>query len=179
MSPKILELNFAPEQLPSTLEIVETAKDRFVLTAESLATLTESQLEWLNGNFCINIRDYQKLVDFRTDLIKTIDEDLLSMKTLQINSMADTNTVYSEINLSDDSILENEMPDVLSYFNQRIDSALEAKACSAQLSSNNLPTNILLDTNDSLDFQDNDSERILEAQPAGDNFKSYFFQFYR
>jgi hypothetical protein len=42
MSTKILELNFAPDQLPSTLEIVETAKDRFVLTAESLASLTGS-----------------------------------------------------------------------------------------------------------------------------------------
>jgi hypothetical protein len=42
MSTKILELNFAPEELPSTLEIVETAKDRFVLTAESLDSLTES-----------------------------------------------------------------------------------------------------------------------------------------
>jgi hypothetical protein len=131
MSTKILELNFAPDLLPSKVEIVETAKDRFVLTAESLATLTESLLEWLNGNFSINIRDYQRLVDFRADLIKSIDEDLLSMKTLQINSMADTNTVYSEINLSDDSINDNEMPDVLSYFNQRIDSALEGKAGSA------------------------------------------------
>ena len=50
------------------------------------------------------------------------------MKTLQINSMGDTNTVYSEIKSNDDSILDNEMPDVLSYFNERIDSALEAKA---------------------------------------------------
>jgi hypothetical protein len=42
MSTKILELNFAPGHLPSTLEIVETAKDRFALTAESLASLTGS-----------------------------------------------------------------------------------------------------------------------------------------
>jgi hypothetical protein len=61
----------------------------------------------------------------RADLIKTINEDLLSMKTLQINSMGDTNTVYSEIYANDDSILDNEMPDVLSYFNERIDLALE------------------------------------------------------
>jgi hypothetical protein len=67
------------------------------------------------------------LLDFRADLIKTIDEDLLSMKTLQINSMGDTDTVYSEINPSDDSILDIEMPDVMSYFNQRIDSAFERK----------------------------------------------------
>jgi hypothetical protein len=38
----ILELNFAPDQLPSTLEIVETAKDRFALTVESVASLTDS-----------------------------------------------------------------------------------------------------------------------------------------
>jgi hypothetical protein len=49
------------------------------------------------------------------------------MKTLQLKSMGDTNTVYSEIYPGDDSILENEMPDVLSYFNTRIDSALERK----------------------------------------------------
>ena len=42
MPTKILELNFAPEELPSTLDIVETAKDRFALTAESLASITES-----------------------------------------------------------------------------------------------------------------------------------------
>jgi hypothetical protein len=42
MSTKVLDLSFAPEQLPSTLEIVETAKDRFALTNESLASLTES-----------------------------------------------------------------------------------------------------------------------------------------
>jgi hypothetical protein len=42
MSNKILELNFLPDQLPSTLHIVETAKDRFSLTAESLASLTGS-----------------------------------------------------------------------------------------------------------------------------------------
>jgi hypothetical protein len=42
MSTKILELNFAAEYLPSTLEIVETAKDRFALTAESVASLTDS-----------------------------------------------------------------------------------------------------------------------------------------
>ena len=50
------------------------------------------------------------------------------MKTLQLNSMGDTNTVYSEINPGDDSILDNEMPDVLSHFNGRIDVALESKA---------------------------------------------------
>jgi hypothetical protein len=49
------------------------------------------------------------------------------MKTLQINSIADTNTVYSEINPGDDSVLDNEMPDVMSYFNGRIDSDLERK----------------------------------------------------
>ena len=49
------------------------------------------------------------------------------MKTLQLNSMGDTNTVYSEIGPGDDSILDNEMPDVLSYFNERIDMALEKK----------------------------------------------------
>jgi WD40 repeat protein len=42
MSTKILELSFAPEWLPSTLEILETAKDRFALTAESIASVTES-----------------------------------------------------------------------------------------------------------------------------------------
>jgi hypothetical protein len=42
MSTKILELNFASDELPSTFEIVETAKDRFVLTADSLASLTDS-----------------------------------------------------------------------------------------------------------------------------------------
>jgi hypothetical protein len=47
------------------------------------------------------------LVDFRTGLIKSIDEDLLSMKTLKIKSMADTDTVYSEINPGEDSILDN------------------------------------------------------------------------
>jgi hypothetical protein len=67
----------------------------------------------------------------RADLIKTINEDLLSMKTLQINSMGDTNTVYSEIYANDDSILDNEMPDVLSYFNERIDLALERKGSPA------------------------------------------------
>jgi hypothetical protein len=41
--------------------------------------------------------------------------------------MGDTDTVYSEINPGDDSILDNEMPDVMSYFNQRIDSALVRK----------------------------------------------------
>ena len=60
--------------------------------------------------------------------MKTINEDLLSKKTLQINSMGDTNTFYSDINANDDSILDNEMPDVLSYFNDRIDLALENKA---------------------------------------------------
>jgi hypothetical protein len=42
MRPKILEINFAPDHLPSTLEILETAKDRYALTAESVASLTES-----------------------------------------------------------------------------------------------------------------------------------------
>ncbi len=42
MSTKILEVKFAPKWLPSTLKIVETATDRFVLTGESLAFLTES-----------------------------------------------------------------------------------------------------------------------------------------
>jgi hypothetical protein len=67
----------------------------------------------------------------RADLIKSIDEDLLSMKTLQLNSMGDTNTVYSEINPGDDSILDNEMPDVMSYFNARIDSVLDRKGVPA------------------------------------------------
>ena len=57
MSTKILELNFALDHLPSSLEIVETAIDRFALTAESVASLTESLLEWLNRNISINIRD--------------------------------------------------------------------------------------------------------------------------
>jgi hypothetical protein len=42
MSNKILELNFLPDQLPSTFQIFETAKDRFALTADSLASLTGS-----------------------------------------------------------------------------------------------------------------------------------------
>jgi nitrate reductase assembly molybdenum cofactor insertion protein NarJ len=42
MPTKILELNFLPDHLPSTLEILETAKDKYALTAESLASLTES-----------------------------------------------------------------------------------------------------------------------------------------
>ncbi len=177
MSTKILELNFAPGYLPSILEIVETAKDIFALTAESLASLTESQLEWLNGNISINGPDHQKLVDFRGDLIKTISEDLLSMKTLQINSMGDTNTVYSEIYANDDSILDNEMPDVLSYFNERIDLAFERKGSPAQLSSNFLRSTIILDMNDSLDLEDKDGDMILEAQIDGGNFKSNFNEF--
>jgi hypothetical protein len=40
MSTKVLELNFVPEYFPSTVQIVEAAKDRFVLTFESLASLT-------------------------------------------------------------------------------------------------------------------------------------------
>jgi hypothetical protein len=85
------------------------------------------------------------------------------MKTLQINSMGDTDTVYSEIYPGDDSILDNEMPDVLSYFNQRIDSALERKGDPAKLSSNFLRSIIILATNDSLDPQDNDGAMILKA----------------
>ncbi len=98
------------------------------------------------------------------------------MKTLQINSMGDTNTVYSEIYPSDDSILDNEMPDVVSYFNERIESALERKDGHAKLSSNFLGTTIILATIDSFDFQDKDGEMILEAQHAGDNFKSNFYE---
>jgi hypothetical protein len=113
------------------------------------------------------------------------------MKTLQINSMGHTDTKYSEISLGDDSIFDNEMPDVLSYFNERIDSALEEKGGPAELSSNSLRTTIILATDDSLDLQDKDAEMILEAQaagdkngemileaqPAGDNFKSNFHDF--
>jgi hypothetical protein len=66
------------------------------------------------------------------------------MNTLQLNSMGDTNTVYSEINPNDDSILDNEMPDVLSYFNERKSSALETKGGSAYPSSNFLPTTFIL-----------------------------------
>jgi septation ring formation regulator EzrA len=81
----------------------------------------------LNGYISINGPDYQKLVDFRTELVNSISDDISSIKTLQINSMGDTDTVYSEINPGDDSILDNEMPDVLSYFNGRIHSASERK----------------------------------------------------
>jgi hypothetical protein len=34
--------------------------------------------------------------------MKTIDEDSLSRKTLELNSMGDTNTVYSSISPSND-----------------------------------------------------------------------------
>jgi hypothetical protein len=64
------------------------------------------------------------LLDLRTGLIKSIDEDLLSMKTLKIKSMADTDTVYSEINPGEDSILDNEMPIVMNHFRGRIHSTL-------------------------------------------------------
>ena len=178
MSVKILELNFAPDQLPLTIEIVETVRDRFGLTAESLASLTESQLEWLNGNISINITDYQKLLDFRTDLIKTIDEDFLSMKTLQIPSIGDTSTVYSRISPRNDLILENEMPDVLSQFNERAESALQRQASLAQPSSNFLQTTIMLATNDPLDLQDWDADMSLEAKIPGDTFKSNFCEFW-
>ena len=90
MPTKILELNFLPDHLPSTLEILETAKDKYALTAESLASLTESQLEWLSKKICINDSDYKKLIDFRTDLMKTIDQDLLSLKALQVNPTENT-----------------------------------------------------------------------------------------
>jgi hypothetical protein len=59
------------------------------------------------------------------------------MKTLQINSMGDTNSVDPEINSNDrpildkempsDPILETEMPDVVDHLNERIDPALEKK----------------------------------------------------
>ena len=176
MSTKILELSFAPEQLPSSLEIIEIANDRFALTNESLASLTESQLQCLDKTVSINNTDHQRLVDLRADLIKSIDEDLLSMKTLQLNSMGDTNTVYSEINPGDDSILANDMPDVMSYFNTRIDSALERKGDSAQLSGNFLRTSIILATTDSPDLQHKDRDMILEAKVNGDHFKSNFYE---
>jgi hypothetical protein len=76
------------------------------------------------------------LLDFRTDLIKSIDEDLLSIKTLQLNSIGDTETVYSENSLVDDSALDKSIPDLPGYFNQRIDAALESKVGPAKLSSN-------------------------------------------
>ena len=174
MSTKILELNFTPDQLPSTLEIVETSKDRFVLTGESLASLTGSQLEWLEGTVSIDGADQQKLLDFRTDLIKPIYADLLSIKLSQLNSMGDTNTVYSQINPGDDSIFDNEMPDVMNHFNQQIDSALEKKTGSAKLISNFSRITIILATKDSVDLQDKDADMILEAKVAGDNFKSKF-----
>ena len=178
MSTKTLELNFAPGWLPSTLEILETAKDRFVLTGESLASLTESQLKWLQETVSINGPDHQKLDDFRTDLIRSIDEDLLSMKTLHINSMGDTDTVYSEINPIDDSIFDKEMPDVLSYFNGWVGSALEKKCNSVQRSSNFLRTNIILAMNDSVEVQDKGADMILPAPISRDNFKSNFFEFF-
>jgi hypothetical protein len=103
----------------------------------------------------------------------------MSMKTLQINSMGDTDTVYSEIYPGDDSILDNEMPDVLSYFNHRTDSALLRQGDPAKLSSNFLRSLIKLATNDSVDLQDNDGAMILEAQPAGDYFKSNLYEFFR
>jgi hypothetical protein len=117
------------------------------------------------------------LLDFRTDLIKSIDEDLLSMKTLQLNSMGDTDIVYSEIGPGNDSILDKPMPDVMGYFNQRIDAALESKTGPANLSSNFLQTNTILAKNDSLDLLARDADMILEAQPVGDNFKSNFYEF--
>jgi hypothetical protein len=59
------------------------------------------------------------------------------MKTLQINSMGDTNSVDPEINSNDgpildkempsDPILKTEMPEVVDQLNERIDSALEKK----------------------------------------------------
>jgi septation ring formation regulator EzrA len=79
----------------------------------------------LNESISINGPDYQKLVDFRTELVNSISDDISSMKTLQINSMGDTDTVYSVINPGDDSILDNEMPDILSHFNGPIHLALE------------------------------------------------------
>jgi hypothetical protein len=58
-------------------------------------------------------------------------QDDLSMKTLQMNSMGDTNTVYSEINFGDDPVLDKEMHDVLGLFNQRIELGFERKASPA------------------------------------------------
>ena len=107
--------------------------------------------------------------------MKTIGEDLLSMKTLQLNTMGDTNTVYSEIYPGNDSMLDNEMPDVMSYFSGRIDLALETKAGPAQLSSNVSRTTAMLAPDDSPDLQDKNGDMILEVQPAGDNFKSNFY----
>jgi hypothetical protein len=110
------------------------------------------------------------LFDFRTDLIESIDEDLLSMRSLQLNSIGDTETVYFENSLCDDSALDKSMPEVVGYFNQRIDAALDSKAGPAKLSSNFLRTNIILATNSLLDLQDRDADMILEVQPVGDNF---------
>jgi hypothetical protein len=105
----------------------------------------------------------------------SIDEDLVSMKTFQIPSMGDTNTVYSEIYPGDDSMLDNEMPDALSYFTGRIDPPLESKASPTKLSDNSLRTTIIIAGDDSFDSQDKAEDLIVETQPAGDNFKSNFF----
>ena len=114
------------------------------------------------------------MLDLRTGLIKSIDEDLLSMKTLKIKSMADTDTVYSEINLGDDSILDNKMPIVKNRSRGRIHSTFKMMAGPDWLSDNSLRTTRILAPTDSLDLQDKHADMILEAKIVEDNSKSNF-----
>ena len=59
--------------------------------------------------------------------MKSIYEELLSMKTPHVPLLGDTDTVYSDINSGEDPVVDNELPDFLSYFNERVDTPLERK----------------------------------------------------
>ena len=113
ISPKVLETNLESDLIPKTVEIVEITTDRFSLTESSFATLTESQIHWLSKIITISPQDYAKLATLRAEMaarISTIVSDVSSVDTLQLNSISDTNTVYTDWNHNDESMFDTEMP---------------------------------------------------------------------
>lgn len=125
-SPKILELGFVNQQLPKTLEILEITPDRFVLTEGSISDFTGDQIYWVSKTITLSPIDHAKLATLRAEILPTqpripllnpdlpnIDTDPSSTDFSQSNSLVDTNTVISDINLKDDSTFDLEMPPLL------------------------------------------------------------------
>jgi hypothetical protein len=70
-------------------------------------------IEWLRANITLAAADHEKLMDYRTELLKELNEDISTVMTMNIGSIEMTRSEISGLQDLDNSIFDKEIPEIL------------------------------------------------------------------
>ena len=101
IEPKTLVVSFGKDDIPKTYELNQVENNTFVLTKDSLTSLTRAQIDWVQINISISKSDYQKIIDLSESLAKYQNEGFSKLNNDSIDF--DNQEIFNKSRISENS----------------------------------------------------------------------------